>query len=128
LIFVVYALYALLAPSLPVTWPVPPLDLLLVGVARSRAHAGKLVVGTALVDALVGTPSPWLRWLLRMAALGLWGRGRAALSISVFGWCVLLAPGRGPVHLLVLTSCSALLAWWVQPAAPLRRRGWGWHA
>lgn len=127
MIFAAYALYAMLAPSLPLTWPLVPLDLWLIGAAPSRRRAATLLVGTAVIDALLGTPSPWPRWALRAVAVGLWGRGPVALPATVFLWCILLAPGRGPLHLVVLLTCSALLSWRLRPAAPPQRRRWGWH-
>lgn len=127
MIWLLYAAYAWLAPALPLSWPVPPLDLVLVGAAASRVRAVRLVLGFALIDGLLGSPEPWARWALRVVvALG-WQHGPLFVLAAVFGCYVLLGPGGGLAHLWLVLASSALLAWRLQPPAAKARRRWGWH-
>lgn len=128
----VYALYAGLRPAVPLSWPIPPVDLVLLCVlvaSGDRARAARWSVAFCCLDALLATPLPWFRWLLRFGLLGVRDSRvppvLAAVALVLL-WQTLIVGNLDLWQLLF----SALLARAAVPPASSSGRppGWGWHA
>ncbi len=125
-------MYALLAPSLPLAWPLPPLDFLLLLTSREKwPRQLMLMVWT---DVLLGQPEAWWRWPLW--CLWIWlilGRvQQPALQVSSAAalgmiWYWALGPAFSWWGALAVSLQSAGLIWLWLPAPQRLLKSWGWH-
>lgn len=131
----VYLVYALLAPSLPLVWPVPPLDLylLLAGVLANREMP--VLVTMLGVDLVLGQPVWIARWAAWLVILGLltWrraqlGDGRLAGLVLGVVWYYTAGPALSLwAAAAVALQGVVLLAVLVPKEVSQRGPGWGWH-
>lgn len=131
----VYTVYALLAPSLPLVWPLPPVDLylLLAGVlAGGESFALLTLVG---VDLVLGQPGWMVRWPAWLVLLGVltWrrpqlGDGRLAGLALGLVWYWTAGPALSAWAAAAVALQGVLLLQWLLPAEVSRRGpGWGWR-
>lgn len=131
----IHFFYALLVPSLPLAWPVPPLDfLLLLAACGNWRRQLPLMVW---IDVLLGQPGVWWRWplwcLWTWLLLGQtdWLEqpavkvsGAAALG---FFWYWALGPAFSPLGGVAVAIECGLLIWLWLPAPQRQLKSWGWH-
>ncbi len=131
----IYFLYALLVPSLPLAWPIPPVDVLLLLASADRWP--RQLLSMIWIDVALGQPGVWWRWPLWCLWLWLlqgrveWLRQPAAQisSAAAVGmlWYWALGPAFSWWGALAVALQSAALLWLWLPA-PLRQlKSWGWH-
>lgn len=139
-LWLAYAAYSWLRPCLPAGWPVPPLDLVWLGAcwARGRAELSSASLpALAFTDAVLGAPSPWVRWLAWLCLAWLprpaapWSLPLTALGCGLLAasWDLLLGTEAGVLHAVLVGVVAALLAYRLAPESPSRlRRSSGWGA
>ena len=136
--WLVYLPFALLGPCLPIAWPVPPVDFVLLLAAALEAELGPTLVAMVWVDVLLGQAdclSRWSGWLI-WSALLLWQRERLQ-KLPMLAGATLLA------GLLWYWDMGPALSWWSAGAVSLQglglllwwrpvprgegSQGWGWR-
>lgn len=134
----VYLPYAWLAPSLPLSWPIPPLDLVLLLGASLADEVVPTFLALLAVDVALGQPScplRWTFWLLWLAMLG-WQRTRLhepqyLVGLTLVGgmlWYWLVGPAlSGWSALAVALQGLGILLWWRPQNHQERWQGWGWR-
>lgn len=131
-----YLIYAFLAPSLPLAWPVPPLDLVLLVAAlspHSRVSPQRLVYAFLAIDVILGQPQifgRWLSWFLVWLGLRAGSAGLGSLLLVSLLWYASLGPRLDWFGAAAVAFQSCLLfLWWTRPQRPASQapRGWGWH-
>lgn len=131
-----YLMYAFFGPSLPLAWPVPPLDLVLLVTALSpgsKVSPQRLIYAFLTVDVVLGQPQivgRWLSWVLVWLGLRGGSAGLAPLLALSLLWYISLGPGLDWVGAAAVACQSGLLfLWWTRPDRPVGQapRGWGWH-
>lgn len=133
----IYFFYALLAPSLPLAWPLPPLDFLwlLAGVSANRW--GWRLLAMVWIDVALGQPGAWWRWplwcLWIWLALGQVERLRQPFWLVTVGalfsllWYWWLGPAFSWLGALAVALQAAGLLWLWLPAPQRQLKSWGWH-
>lgn len=131
----IYFLYALLAPSLPLAWPLPPLDFLLL-FTRAQNWPRQLFF-MVWTDVLLGQPGIWWRWPLWILWIWLvvgrleWLR-QPTVQVSTaaalgFFWYWALGPAFSWLGALAVGIQSGLWIWFWLPAPQRHLKSWGWH-
>ncbi|MFN8612231.1 MAG: hypothetical protein U0931_32095 [Vulcanimicrobiota bacterium] len=133
----IYFIYALLAPSLPLAWPVPPVDLLLLLESVTRSKWMVQLILQVWIDVALGQPGAWFRWPLWCLWIWLclgrsdWLRQPAVQlstgALAAFLWYWVLGPAFSWAGALAVALQSVALLWWWLPPPQRVIKSWGWH-
>ncbi|MBS2036431.1 hypothetical protein JST97_15680 [bacterium] len=133
----IYLLYALVAPSLPLAWPLPPVDLLLLLESTCQERWTHRLISMVWIDVALGQPGIWWRWPLWCLWIWLclgrleWLRqpviqlsSGAAMGLL---WYWALGPAFSWLGAIAVALQAAGLLWWWLPAPQRVLKSWGWH-